>query len=270
MREAMNDAEGSFAFDAITYSEPGIHYYVICEDSSDPLPGITYDETQYRVTVIVTDIGGQLSASAAFALPDGGEAQQVVFRNTFTPSPENITVTIPIVKTVKNLGTKTLSPEGFSFLLKNLDTGAEAAAKTDTDGKAEIVLTFSEADIGKTFRYSLSETQDGRENVTYSTQVYNFQIAVALEEDNTLSAALSSDGSVTTDFSAAFENIYDASEPTTPSQPSQPTEPEQPTEPTSPDGPAGTGDSSNVGLYIALMVFSAAVVILLLLKRRRK
>lgn len=93
-----NDAKGGFAFDAITYGEPGTYEYTISEVKGDA-EGVTYDDTTYAVKVVVTDDGqGKLQATTIIY---NGEAKLPVFTNTYTEpaqpevKPEDPKDTIP-------------------------------------------------------------------------------------------------------------------------------------------------------------------------------
>ncbi len=60
---ATNDAEGKYSFAPRTYTTPGTYDYKV-KEIPGTLGGVTYDETEYSVTVTVTDNGsGQLVAS---------------------------------------------------------------------------------------------------------------------------------------------------------------------------------------------------------------
>lgn len=93
-----NDAEGNVQFGAIGYTKPGDYLYTVSEVKGDA-EGVTYDETEYAVTVHVTDDGeGSLQADLQYA--DGAEG--IVFRNTYVkpqeptkPTPEEPTKPTP-------------------------------------------------------------------------------------------------------------------------------------------------------------------------------
>lgn len=79
-----NDAEGNVQFGAIGYTKPGDYLYTVSEVKGDA-EGVTYDETEYAVTVHVTDDGeGSLQADLQYA--DGAEG--IVFRNTYVTPQE--------------------------------------------------------------------------------------------------------------------------------------------------------------------------------------
>lgn len=75
---ATNDANGMVVFPAIQYGEAGTYQYTIAEVKSDE-SDVTYDESEYAVTVTVEDNGeGSLVATVAY---EGGNAP--VFTNTY-------------------------------------------------------------------------------------------------------------------------------------------------------------------------------------------
>ncbi len=56
-KQTVNDSDGNFSFGAMTYTTAGTHYYVIRERAAAVDNGITYDGTEYHITVVVTDDG---------------------------------------------------------------------------------------------------------------------------------------------------------------------------------------------------------------------
>ena len=75
---ATNDANGMVVFPAIQYGEAGKYRYTIAEVKGDE-SDVTYDESEYAVTVTVEDNGeGSLVATVAY---EGGNAP--VFTNTY-------------------------------------------------------------------------------------------------------------------------------------------------------------------------------------------
>lgn len=75
---ATNDVNGMVAFPAIQYGEAGTYQYTIAEVKGDE-SDVTYDESEYAVTVTVEDNGeGSLVATVAY---EGGNAP--VFTNTY-------------------------------------------------------------------------------------------------------------------------------------------------------------------------------------------
>ena len=206
--EAYNAADGKFSFSELTFTEAGTYYFLVTEDNTVAAERVTFDTAVYQLTVQVTDnLQGNLVAQVTTCKAGSDESTDIVFTNVFTPRPADITVNLGINKVVLNTGTEEITPEGFSFLL---DDGVQTdMALSDAEGKAGFTLTFSEEDIGKVFRYTLSEVNCGRENVTYSAAVYTVEITVSLDaETNTLVAAMTLDGVAVDALDVTFENVY--------------------------------------------------------------
>jgi len=74
----VNKADGSIEFGTIHYDAAGTYEYIVTEVNNG-IDGITYDDTEYTVTVKVVDnIDGTLTAVPVY--PDGA----IVFRNSLT------------------------------------------------------------------------------------------------------------------------------------------------------------------------------------------
>lgn len=90
--DLLEDGTGSFDF-RIQYSEPGVFHYILMEVPGEE-EGMTYDETQYGIEVVVTDNQvGSLQAEITRLVQIGTEntdADEILFRNTYT-EPEDTT-----------------------------------------------------------------------------------------------------------------------------------------------------------------------------------
>ncbi len=246
-------------FEAIRYTaeDIGEHTYtvqeVIPEGASQNNNRITFDEKVYNVVVEVKDgRDGKLIITDPVITMDGDSdtVDAIVFENTYTPKPEDISVDITAHKTVVNKGSESIGPEDFEFLLENAATSDRRTAKSNTKGNAVFTLDFGEEDIGKTYTYKLTEVNGERANVQYSTAEYEITVAVSLGADNKLIADLTLDEKDVKSVVAEFENVYDYT----------PTTPATPTEPPAPQNPQ-TGDSTNLGLWFALLFVSSGGLI---------
>ena len=165
--------------------------------------------------------------------------------NTFVPPvaihDEN-TVEILVDKTVLNLGDAAITPEGFTFLLQNTDTGVTHTAVSNKDGRARFLLSFSGADVGS-HNFRLTEQNDGLDGVTYSTAEYLIRVDVSVVDGHT-QRTLYLDGELVDAVQVGFQNIYQTEQ--------------------IPD----TGDHSPVLMLLSLMLVSGAL--LLVLKRNVK
>ncbi len=213
LKTATHNDKGIFEFEKIEYTEAGKYYYVIREVEDKSIERVTFDKTEYKVEVEVKDnLDGTVTAS--YKLVDT-QATEITFSNTYTPKPQDIKVEITANKTVKNIGTEKIGPEGFEFVLEK--DGEKLTAKSDKDGNVKFELDFTELDIDKTYTYTLTEVDGGKENVTYSETEYTVTVAITLNENNVLEAEVKVDGE---DKEAEFENVYDYT-PKTPDDPNK-------------------------------------------------
>lgn len=251
---AKNKADNTFEFDKeLTFDKAQDYYYAVIEKDTN-VSRVTYDDTKFLVKVTVKDDGeGKLYVDGITYKADSNDAQSIEFVNIFTPKPDDIKVNLTAKKTVKNVGSEKIGPEDFEFVLKNTLNNEEIKVKSDKDGLAVFNLNFTEEDIDKTYTYKLYETNDKRDNVTYSTKEYDVTIKVSLGTDNKLVAIITSNGA---DFDKAeFENIYDYT-PTPEPKPEPKPEP-QPETPKSPQ----TGDRNNFSMLLAILFVSGLGII---------
>lgn len=207
-----NGEDGSFQFNAIAFDKTGDYYFVIVEDAEVDADRVTFDETVYNVKITVTDDGtGSLVAGTPVIVKSNGEsAEEIVFTNVYTPKPEDLSVDVNVNKTVLNIGTDAIGPEGFKFLVQDADNQEGTwNLVTDENGNAKLTFSYTESDIGKVFTYVISEINDGREHVVYSTEEYTVTVEISLDEQtNTLVADYTVNGESVEEMAVAFENVY--------------------------------------------------------------
>ena len=257
-KEAKNDADGSFAFDALTFEEVGTYYFVITEDAGTTAERVTNDTSVYHVAIeIKDDEDGKLYEASRVIKKVGSDdaVEEITFNNVFTPKPDDITVDIGVKKTVVNKGSEKIGPDGFAFVLEDMATSEKWNVKSDAAGNAKFTLGYTEDDIGKTYTYKLAEVNGGKANVSYSTAEYTITVAIELNANNELVATLSKNGKNVTEVVAEFENVYDY----TPVPPN----------PEYPDSPQ-TGDTTNLHLWFALLFVSGGGIFGTTLYGRKK
>lgn len=250
----------SDVFQALTFDKVGTYTFRMSEVVGT-LENVDYDKTVNHFTVKVTDVDmdGKLEINAVAGTEnakvtktDGRYDISVTFNNTFVPpvvpDPDPITVQINVDKIVNNVGESTIGKGGFQFVLKNVETSEGIGATSADNGKTSFSLTFTKADIGKTYTYQLSETNQGLAGMTYDTDVHEITIAVSLKENNELVAVLTMDGKSVEALSATFENTYDADTPVAPP----------------------TGDNSNLTLWFILMIVSGSMLVALIVYDRKR
>lgn len=232
---AKNDAAGAFTFESITYNAEGVYTYLLVE-KDEGAKGITYDTATYTLTVTVKDVDGQLQATTA--ITKGSEAAETAgFTNIFTP--EAAVVTVRVNKELVNKTDKVIGLDNFTFLLER--DGWKQTFSADVNGKAELPLTFTAEDVGKTYTFKLSEVAGDIKDITYDSTVYEIVVRITQGEDGQLQASVEREG---TD-AFKFVNTY-----------------------TGPWENPKTGDGMNLGLTMALMLSSVACMFVLILSRK--
>lgn len=165
--------------------------------------------------------------------------------NTFVPpaglDDEN-SVEIIVDKSVINKGDAAITPEGFTFVLRNVITGEIHTAISNKDGRARFVLTFTGAQAGS-HTFLLTELNDGLEGVTYDPAEYSIRVDVTSADAHTERTLYLNDQQVDA-LTASFVNIYET---------------EQIPE---------TGDQIPMAVFAAMLLGSGALLILLQKKRK--
>ena len=205
---ATNGENGAYSFGKIEYTEAGTYYYTVSEQGKGTtVDGITYDATEYKITVTVTDDGkGKLVAKA------DREVNNLNFKNTYSSQKTEITFS-----GTKTLEGKTLEAGKFTFVLQETDKDGKAK-----DGKAAVTVTngangaysFGKIEYTKagTYYYTVSEQGKGTtvEGITYDATEY--KITVTVTDDGKGNLVASADRKVD---ELNFTNTYKATGSTT-------------------------------------------------------
>lgn len=188
---AKNGADGKIVF-PVEFTEAGVYEFLLTEQAGDDVH-VTYDGSEYKVTVTVTDDGlGQLHAQVEYKTADN---RAPVFSNTYTPDAIKV-----VIEGTKKLTGKALTDGLFIFRL--LEDGSEVATGTNTaDGKFTIELELGET--GE-YLYEVVEKDTKAGGVTYDTASWTVKVIVTAKDSGELEAAVEYvDGDI------VFENSYD-------------------------------------------------------------
>lgn len=201
-----------FNFGGYTFTQPGEYYYTITEvepAEGDKIHGITYSKNAADIVVSVIDnLKGQLEAKV--------EVHNGTFTNTYKAELDhNAAGGLIVAKTTNG---HDMAQGQFKFQVETLDGTGTTAAETAKrlgmeDGKttgefgnvagkdgervamtSQTPLKFTQADAGKSFRFTVSElgangdpgTGGTKDGYTYSNAVYTINLAVADEFNGTL------------------------------------------------------------------------------------
>ena len=189
-----NKADGSITFEGLKAKGPGTYNYVIKENTETKVPGITFDENSYEVTVVVKAEGGTLKAEVTTQAP--------TLTNTYEPSPARATF-----KATKELVGKELANEQFEF---ELSEGGNVIA-TSSNGKTvngveaatnEVVFSVLYTEAGD-HEYTITEKAGTEEGVTYSKESYTVHVKVVDNGEGKLVATVKE-----VDADRKFTNTY--------------------------------------------------------------
>ncbi len=242
-----NRADGSFSFGPLTYDRVGTYYYIVCEDASQPLGGVSYDDTVYHLTVSVTDEDGVLTAQTGITTPDG-QGAELCYHNTYRP----------IAALLQLGGRKVLQGADlkkgqFHFKLYAADESfvpEEQALQTVSnaaDGNFRFeALRYEQEGI---YRYIIrEEIIEPIEGIIYDDSVY--AVTVTVTDDGNGALVTKTDikriGGDTAD-EIVFENIY---------------KPQTDPTPDDPDAPQ-TGDTLVMTPYVLMVVLSMTLFVML-------
>lgn len=249
----------------VEYDKPSVHYYVLKEVDGG-ISTITYDDTELRIRVTVSDENGVLKAETEYFVDNRWESAdafagtELVFTNEFHPTE----VTIDIEKVLKFTSNGKHGLSGFQFSLK--EEGDEPiVALSDTNGEAKFVLLFNESHLGannssKTYKFTLSEVDQKEKDMVYDTTKYEIELEVKVNSEGKLIVTKKDSDVAVSKIDFTFTNTFNGSEDV----------PEKPVDPTPSVVVPNTGDDSNVPLYGAMMLICALLMAILFVVQKKR
>lgn len=212
-----NDANREFEFAEITLDTAKNYYFVAKENSANALNGVTYDTSEYHITVKVVDNnqGKLVIDKITYTRVKGNtstNANSILFENSYKAS--NATVSIGGKKLLKN---RTLAENEFKFLLYSTDDTyavAQNATAKEAKNKADGSFTFDAItfeEIGKYYFVIIEDPDTTAERVTNDTAEYHVVIEIKDDEDGKLyeaSRAITKVGSNNAVEDIEFNNIF--------------------------------------------------------------
>lgn len=197
------DGIAAIKFGKIRYTAAGTYKYEIRENAGSTV-GMTYDAHVATAEVTVTENGnGTLTANVT-------KKENGRFTNTY--STELDYVAAGGLKLSKSLSGRPMTEGQFTFTVKPADeasadalgllpganTFKSPATIEGTVGLIDILagheVKFTQADAGKTFKYTVTEENDGQPGYTYDDAVRTVTIAIADDTAGTLTATTTVSG----------------------------------------------------------------------------
>ncbi|MGM0124810.1 hypothetical protein IGI37_002204 [Enterococcus sp. AZ194] len=181
-----NGINGKVYFDAIDFEKAGEHNYTIREKTGNDNT-ITYDNSEFSITVNVEDVNGQLVATPTYS----GNTE---FKNIYTPKKGSI-----VLEASKVLEGRQLCAEEFQFELVDKEGNVLQTQTNDANGK----IYFNAIDYEKTgeYNYTIREKAGNDETITYDNTKFSVTVNVT-DLDEQLVATPTYSGN------AEFKNIY--------------------------------------------------------------
>lgn len=161
---ATNKADGTIDFGPIQYTAAGTYNYKVSEVGGSA-SGITYDKTEYNVSVNVVENSGILVATVNY--PDG----DIVFNNTYTSQSAKIDL---VGK--KNLADGILRDDMFSFIVK--DEGGNVVSVGTNKANGAIAFGSIYYTVEGTYRYEVSEIKSDISGISHDSTVYGVEVNV--------------------------------------------------------------------------------------------
>ena len=178
----------AFTFDAISYEKSGTYTYKVVEKLPDGHTngvknGITYDQTEYTVTVTVVDDNGQLKATVSHT------PAQLVFNNTYAGTGTQISVSgIKSFNKAMAGGEFTFELyEGSNLLLTQTNGASTPGANGYNDASFTFVIPLNSAGD---HTFTLKEKNGGQNiaGVAYSPDEYTIKVTVTDDNNGQLVA----------------------------------------------------------------------------------
>ena len=197
-----NQADGSFAFNKLTFNEAGDYVFTITENNTH-LGGVGYVQTPVTVTVHVADNGlGQLVATI-----NGAPVEEYLASFVNTYEAQNGHLKLEGFKELNGAeGTdRPLQPNDFSFTLTDPNhsftyisdpaTGATAVsnvltAYNDAEGKITFPTILYSAVGTHTYIVTENKLADGTDGITYDKVVYTVTVEVTDNQSGSLVAKI--------------------------------------------------------------------------------
>lgn len=216
-QEKQNDDNGLITFDPLVFTAPGTYTFQVKEEKNILWGFISWDETIYTVTVVVTDNKqGELLIDRVTYTPSKGSNTELIFSNQYTFIDNDDTLELSGSKTITGDRTQVKDQE-FRFGLYNTAGELVEEVKNDANGKFTFsAITFTSADIGKDISYTVKEilpvdasgaAVKTYKGITYDETVYTVDVTVSDDQVGNVVVTYTINQSGTTVI--AFENRYD-------------------------------------------------------------
>ena len=217
-KSLLTNSDGIAIF-GVTYTKDDIGktYEYTIHELNDNKSNVTYTDKVYDVKVTI-GLNNKDELTAELTV-DGKDIEEnkIVFENIYhkvdpVGPTDDLNVQITAKKTVKNIGDFEISPEGFTFTIRDTTSGIEQNRTSDKDGNIVFDLNYTKDNVGQTYHYTITEVNDNRKYVQYSDQVHYVDVEIYFNDNDKLSAKVSVNDEEASNITPSFENIYNRTE----------------------------------------------------------
>ena len=189
-----NTYNGDISFDVLgnfewKYSEAGEYFYTLHEttEAGHEKAGIIYDDTVYRIKVVVTDNTNTAKLTAKVYVNDV-ETNTIEFNNQYNPTKTSATIFGYKVLTGDH---KELELNEFTFNIKAISENAPMPDTTTAQNTVAGIFQFDHIEYTQTgvYEYEITEVNAGEKGYTYDSKVYTAIVTVT-DEDGALKATV--------------------------------------------------------------------------------
>lgn len=161
-----NAADGSVTFDKISFTKPGTYTYTITENKANLNSNFDAEPLTITATVTVTEENVALNANVSYAYDSDTDNNQA-FTNYYV-APKQLDFDVHFTKSLVG---RPLNNEEFQFTMKNADGEVIATGTNNATGQINFNFiegkrpTYTNADAGKTFTYTVEEVPSNLPNI---------------------------------------------------------------------------------------------------------
>lgn len=161
-----NAVDGSVTFDKISFTKPGTYTYTITENKTNLNPNFDAEPLTITATVTVIQENGVINANVSYAYESDTDNNQA-FTNYYV-APKQLDFDVHFTKSLVG---RPLNNEEFQFTMKNADGEVIATGTNNATGQITFNFiegkrpTYTNADAGKTFTYTVEEVPSNLPNI---------------------------------------------------------------------------------------------------------
>lgn len=265
--------KGAGKFDlSLDFSELGVYTYTITQLPGNDPYAVSYDKTTYKLTVYILNEDDVVTSTVVLEDDKGNKVDVALFHNVYKkPYIPPTTYDPPVKKIVTSRNGVAPANDPFTFVMIPNQPSAPMPinpdAKVDSNtgalymtkygpGEYEFgTMYFYESDAGSTYTYTIREIPGDNTSYSYDSMIYTMTIQVYLIGYQVYVDVEYQDATGNEVDKAVFTNVYRGID----------IPPRPPVTPT-----PKTGDNTNLILWIALLVISAAAICAILVIRRKR